>query len=224
MKLRHLLFACLGLLLASCAKSDRATLIRVSVPNQRMLVFKNGVQIASYRCSTSKFGVGDRPGSYRTPLGRMKVAAKIGNGLPSGMKLKSRRPTGEIVKPNSPGRDPIVSRILWLRGLEGRNRNAYGRAIYIHGTAEERTIGTPSSYGCIRMTSRDVISLYNNVGLGALVEVSGSSLPAPLAGPMIGATAPAAKFSMRSPAPAATATAPKPSPVVASVKGASPRS
>ncbi len=145
-----------------------------------MLVFEHGVEVARFDVSTSKFGLGDRPGSYATPLGKMQVAQKIGGGQPSGMKFKSRRPTGEIVKPNSPGRDPIVTRILWLRGLESKNRRAYGRGIYIHGTAEEYTIGTPASYGCIRMRSRDVISLYNKVAVGARVEVTTSRFPAGL--------------------------------------------
>lgn len=179
MKFRILLLA--GVLaFASCTQVDRTTLIRVSVPNQKMIVFKKGVQVAMYDCSTSKFGLGDQPGSYRTPLGKMYVAQKIGGGQPSGMKFKSRRPTGEIVKPDSPGRDPIVSRILWLKGLERQNARAYKRTIYIHGTAEERTIGTPSSYGCIRMRSRDVIDLYEKVGVGAQVEVTQHAFPAPL--------------------------------------------
>lgn len=166
--------------LASCARRDRDTLVRVSVPNQKLIVFKRNVEVARYDCSTSKYGVGDTPGSYRTPLGRMTVAQKIGGGLPSGMKLKSRRPTGEIVRPNSPGRDPIVSRILWLRGLERKNSHAFSRTIYIHGTAEEATIGTPSSYGCIRLRSRDVIRLFDLVGVGATVEVTPHPFPEPL--------------------------------------------
>lgn len=182
-KLRYLLLPACALLFASCAQDDRTTLIRVSVPHQKMIVFKQGVQVATYDCSTSKFGLGDTPGSNRTPLGRMKIAQKVGGGQPSGMKFKSRRPTGEIVRPDSPGRDPIVSRILWLKGLEARNARAFGRTIYIHGTAEERTIGTPSSYGCIRMRSRDVIALYNQVGVGAIVEVSAHPFPAPLVEP-----------------------------------------
>jgi hypothetical protein len=167
--------------LASCAHKTSPHLLRVSVPDQKMIVFEQGVEIARYDVSTSKFGLGDRPGSYATPLGTMQVAQKIGGGQPSGMKFKSRRPTGEIVKPNSPGRDPIVTRILWLRGLEARNKKAYGRGIYIHGTAEEYTIGTPASYGCIRMRSRDVISLYNKIEVGARVEVTTNRLPSSLA-------------------------------------------
>jgi len=75
------------------------------------------------------------------------------------------------VAPNSPGRDPIVTRILWLRGHEAQNANAFGRYIYIHGTPEERLIGTPASYGCIRMRSTDVVQLYNIVGVGAAVTI-----------------------------------------------------
>lgn len=184
----RLLPVALALALASCATKPSPHLLRVSVPDQKMLVFEHGVEIARYDVSTSKFGLGDRPGSYATPLGTMQVAQKIGGGQPSGMKFKSRRPTGEIVKPNAPGRDPIVTRILWLRGLEAQNRRAYGRGIYIHGTAEEYTIGTPASYGCIRMRSRDVISLYNKITVGARVEVTTHPFPAGLAQ---GATDPA---------------------------------
>lgn len=173
---RCLLAAC-AFALASCATKDRDHLVRVSVPDQKMLVFCKGLEIARYDVSTSKFGVGGRAGSYTTPLGTMEVAKKVGAGARCGMKFKSRRATGEIVRPNSPGRDPIVSRILWLRGLERQNRDAYSRCIYIHGTAEEWRIGTPASYGCIRMRSHDVIQLFNTLGVGARVEVSMSPFP-----------------------------------------------
>ena len=151
--------------------------MRISVPDQKMLVFHKGVEVARYDVSTSKFGVGDRPGSFATPLGAMEVAQKIGDRQPAGMKFHSRRPTGEIVKADSPGRDPIVSRILWLRGLERQNCDAFKRAIYIHGTAEEWKIGTPASYGCIRMRSRDVIKLFNTLEVGARVEVTTNPFP-----------------------------------------------
>jgi hypothetical protein len=203
-KLRYLLLPACAILLASCAQEDRTSLIRVSVPDQKMLVFKKGVHVATYDCSTSKFGVGDQPGSNRTPLGRMKVAAKVGGGQPSGMKFKSRRPTGEIVQPDAPGRDPIVSRILWLKGLEGQNRNAYRRTIYIHGTAEERTIGTQASYGCIRMRSRDVIDLFGKVGVGAVVEVTPSRFPEQLLAASASAPAEAIRMGAPTPTPAPT--------------------
>ncbi len=163
--------------LASCATKDREHLVRISVPDQKMLVFKKGVEIARYDVSTSKFGVGGHAGSFTTPLGEMEVAKKIGAGARSGMKFHGRRATGEIVAPNSQNRDPIVSRILWLRGLEPQNRDAFSRCIYIHGTAEEWRVGTPASYGCIRMRSHDVIELFNILGVGARVEVSTSPFP-----------------------------------------------
>jgi lipoprotein-anchoring transpeptidase ErfK/SrfK len=88
-----------------------------------------------------------------------------------GAVFKDRRRTGEIVATNAPGRDPIVTRIIWLRGLEQQNANAYRRAIYIHGTPEERNIGRPASYGCIRMCSRDIVHLYDLIGRGAEVTI-----------------------------------------------------
>jgi lipoprotein-anchoring transpeptidase ErfK/SrfK len=164
-----------ALFLPSCA--DTSNRLVVSVSQQRMGLYRDNDLKSVYRVSTSKFGTGDKPRSNYTPLGRLAVAHKIGGGQPSGMKFKSRRPTGEIVKPNSPGRDPIVTRILWLRGLEPRNRNTLRRFIYIHGTPEEYKLGTPASYGCIRMASRDVIKVYDQVGRGALVDVIKAPLP-----------------------------------------------
>ena len=148
----------------------------VSVRDQKMLLLKDGKAVKSYKVSTSKFGTGDRPGSNCTPLGRMEVSRKIGDKVPVGAVFKHRHPTGEIVRPDARGRDPIVSRILWLRGTERGNRHAFARCIYIHGTPEERRLGVPASYGCIRMSGRDVIDLYNRVGLGADVFVIRSSL------------------------------------------------
>ncbi len=168
---RFLPLILLSLLFGACATRDREHRIVVSVPEQRMIVFKKNVPIAQYAVSTSKFGVGDRRGSCATPLGEMEVAKKIGQGAPLGAVFKSRRRTGEVVAPDSPGRDPIVTRILWLRGLERQNARAYGRCIYIHGTPEERNIGRPVSYGCVRMRSADVASLFGTVGVGARVEI-----------------------------------------------------
>lgn len=165
-------FALAVLLLAvSCATPDTKHHVVISVPEQRLAVLDEGKLMRTYPISTSKFTIGDAPGSRGTPLGELEVAEKIGGGAPLGTVFKSRRRTGEILAPDAPGRDPIVTRILWLRGREARNRNAYGRYIYIHGTAEERTIGQPASYGCIRMRSRDVAQLYNVVGWGARVSI-----------------------------------------------------
>ncbi len=181
MSYRCLLALALAALLSACAQKDRIHTLRVSVADQKLAVYKKGVHLATYDISTSKWGVGDEPGSRRTPLGRMEIAKKIGAGTPLGMKFKSRRPTGEIVPIDAPGRDPIVTRILWLRGLEAQNRHAYSRMIYIHGTAEERNIGRPVSYGCVRMRSRDVIALFDTVGVGAQVEITTAPLERPLA-------------------------------------------
>lgn len=146
--------------------------IVVSVADQRMGIYdREGNLVRTFDVSTSKFGLGDTPGSYKTPLGLHRVAAKIGCNAPMGAVFKSRRMTGEVLPPDAPGRDPIVTRILWLQGLEPRNRNAYQRYIYIHGTAEERNIGKPVSYGCVRMRSVDVVELYNVVPLGAKVRI-----------------------------------------------------
>lgn len=167
------------LFLQGCADSRHRVI--VSVPDQRMVVLTDGKPEASYPVSTSKFGTGDREGSYSTPLGHLCVRRKIGGGVPLGTVFKSRRPTGEVLPPDAPGRDPIVTRILWLDGLDAHNRNAFSRCIYIHGTPQESMIGTPASYGCIRMRSSDVAQLYEMVGYGAHVEIIGESL-APLPG------------------------------------------
>jgi hypothetical protein len=151
----------------------------VSVKEQKLAIYngKSGSIAKEYPISTSKFGLGDKPGTYGTPLGLCEVVAKIGHGAPSGAVFKSRHWTGEVIKPDSPGRDPIVSRIMWLRGMESTNKNAYARCIYIHGTAEERNIGKPVSYGCIRMKSKDVIELFNRLPIGSRVLVTKESLP-----------------------------------------------
>jgi lipoprotein-anchoring transpeptidase ErfK/SrfK len=163
---------------ASCATPDTRHRVVISVPEQRMVLLDQGVVIASYPVSTSKFGLGDFPGSNRTPLGEMEIAEKIGSSAPSGAVFKDRRRTGEIIAPDAPGRDPIVTRILWLRGLEAQNARAHDRTIYIHGTPEERNIGRPASYGCVRMRSSDVINLYEIVGRGARVSIVDAPLAA----------------------------------------------
>jgi len=131
-----------------------------------------GKLIARYSISTSKFGTGDSAASYRTPLGTLFVSAKIGDRLPPGTVIKNRIPTGEIVAVDTPGRDPIVSRVIWLRGMEAQNQKARDRCIYIHGTPEERRIGKPASFGCIRMRSRDIIDLYGRVHIGTHVLIT----------------------------------------------------
>jgi len=167
---RALLALALILLLGGCA-SDTRHQVLISTVDQKMVVLRDGQRIAEYPVSTSKFGLSDRPGSNGTPLGTLRIKKKIGGNVPSGGVFKSRRFTGEVLAIDAPGRDPIVTRILWLDGLEPQNRNAYHRYIYIHGTPEERNIGLPASYGCIRMRSRDVIALYDTLGPGAKVII-----------------------------------------------------
>lgn len=171
-------------LLSSCSSTHdiNQSKMLVSVEDQTMLLTQFGKPIKSYKISTSKFGLGDTPNSMRTPLGTMKVAKKFGHRQPQGAVFKSRRPTGEVIAPNAPGRDPIVTRIIWLKGTEPRNKNAFRRYIYIHGTPEESRIGSAASYGCIRMTSKDIVDLYSRVGVNAEVKVIRTSLDNTLKG------------------------------------------
>lgn len=157
------------LLAAPCFAASE---IVISVADQELALIARGKTLARYPISTSKFGVGDGGGTYRTPLGAMYVSAKLGDGLAAGAVIKSRIATGEVLAPNAPGRDPIVSRVLWLRGKEDQNRNARERCIYIHGTAEEKRIGRRASFGCIRMKSKDVIALYARVHIGTPVKIT----------------------------------------------------
>ena len=174
---RNVLTAAFGIFLASCAApKDTEHHIVVSVHDQKLALLEKGALVATYPVSTSKFGLSDRPGSFGTPLGELEIANKIGDGAPAGTVFKDRRRTGEVVAVNAPGRDPIVTRIIWLRGMQAQNRNAFGRDIYIHGTPEERNIGRPASYGCIRMRSLDIINLYTQVGQGAQVSIINPAL------------------------------------------------
>ena len=170
------------LFLSGCAVKDTQHEIVISAREQKLALLDHGNLAAVYPISTSKFGLGDFRGSYRTPLGRMEIAEKIGDGAEPGTVFKDLHRTGEIISIDAPGRDPIVTRILWLRGREPQNANAFARHIYIHGTPEERNIGLPVSYGCIRMRSSDVINLYNIVGLGARVTIVNAPLTSVVAG------------------------------------------
>ena len=176
MRLRLLLATLLSLqvfiVLQSALAAENPS-IMVSVPEQKLYVFDaDGHKVASYRISTSKFGLGDSRSSYATPIGQLEVAAKIGQGAEPGMVFHHCRPTGEICPPNAPGRDPIVTRILCLRGLEKTNAQALARGIFIHGTPDERNLGRPVSWGCIRMKSRDVVELFEQVRPGTRVEIT----------------------------------------------------
>lgn len=155
---------------------SQARQIVISVADQKLALLEGRQTLDVWPISTSKFGVGDRLGSYATPIGNLRVAQKIGAGAPQGAVFKSRKPTGEILRPNAPGRDPVVTRILWLQGTESQNQHAWDRYIYIHGTAEEYKIGRPASYGCIRMKSRDVVHLFDEINLGTSVIITPAKL------------------------------------------------
>ena len=156
---------------------DTSHRLIISIHDQKLMLLENGGRVAVYPVSTSKYGVGDFRGRMTTPLGYLTVAKKIGDSAPVGAVFHNRRWTGEILQPNAPGRDPVTTRIIWLSGLEPENAQAFYRCIYIHGTPEEKTIGRPASYGCIRMKATDVASLYDQVPVGALVQIIPDRLP-----------------------------------------------
>ena len=121
----------------------------------------------TYSISSAKNGVGEVEGSYCTPTGQFKIAEKIGDNLEVGSVLVARVPTGEIFSKTlfsqNLDRDWILTRILWLEGLEAHNNNTKGRYIYIHGSPDETPMGVPGSKGCIRMHNKDVIELFDHV-------------------------------------------------------------
>lgn len=152
----------------------------VSVQLQSLLVIHQGKKVRSYPVSTAKNGLGECRGSECTPRGWHRIRAKIGSGMPINSVFVGRRPTGEVYDKDLslryPQRDWILTRILWLGGLEpGKNR--YGtvdtawRYIYIHGTPDEHLLGTPASHGCIRMKNADVLDLFDRVEAGVQVNI-----------------------------------------------------
>jgi lipoprotein-anchoring transpeptidase ErfK/SrfK len=154
--------------------------IRVVLTEQRLELLDGGRVCRSWAVSTSRYGPGERSGSGCTPRGRHVVRALVGRGLPRGAVLRGRRPTGEVwseaLAAAHPGRDWILSRILWLSGLEpGRNRlgavDSMRRYIYIHGTPDTEPMGVPFSHGCIRMRNDAVIELFDAVRPGTPVDV-----------------------------------------------------
>ncbi|MFN3875302.1 MAG: L,D-transpeptidase family protein [Flavobacteriales bacterium] len=159
-------------------RTDTGHVLYCSVQRQRLFHVVGGTLIAEFAIATSKSGLGSEQDSYRTPTGLHRVAEKHGHGVSQFGILKDRIFTGELADSDSEGADKdwITSRILWLEGLEeGVNRggavDSYARYIYIHGTANERSVGAPSSRGCIRMRNADVIALFNAVPVGALVAI-----------------------------------------------------
>lgn len=158
-------------------------LITVDIPSQ-MLTLRDGsgATLLQVRVATARNGIGERNGSECTPCGRHIVRAKIGAGQPANMVFVARRPTGELYSPEMrvlyPGRDWILTRILWLSGLEpGRNRlgevDTMRRYIYIHGCPDDDPMGVPSSRGCIKMRNHEIIELFDRVTSGTPVDIVG---------------------------------------------------
>jgi len=159
-------------------------LLSVSVQAQAVFLFekssasprhRNDYQLLKrFRCSTSRFGVGQREGSHRTPLGLHRIAEKIGAGWPAGTVFRSRRFAGYTWRglPDA----TITTRILWLEGLEpqvnrGGEVDSHRRYIYIHGTGDEPGIGRPASCGCVQMAADDLIPLFDRLPSGTLVWI-----------------------------------------------------
>ena len=144
--------------------------IHISVRRQELTLKLGRKKIASYPISTSRFGLGTEEGSFKTPTGRFRIAEKIGDDAPLGTVFKSRRrvkPTQRMLRED----DLVMTRILWLDGLEPENANTHARYVYIHGTNHEDQIGTPASEGCVRMRPADVAELYNQVPKGTAVVI-----------------------------------------------------
>lgn len=158
--------------------------IQVSIDDQ-CLRFMAGSECYSYPVSTALKGVGQMMGSNQTPLGRHRVVAKIGADMPAGSVFVGRRFSGEIYSPalarKHPERDWILTRILWLQGLDaGINRSgqvdSMRRYIYIHGTPDSEPVGVPKSHGCIRMRNQDVVELFDLVAVGTPVVIQETTL------------------------------------------------
>ena len=153
--------------------------IAVSIAAQTLRLYdETGALVREYPCSTSKYGTGTEPGSNRTPPGRFRIAAMIGHGAPPRTIFKSRVSTG--VWDGAPAEeDYVLTRILWLDGMEPHNANTRDRYIYIHGTSQEHLIGTRASHGCVRLTNADVLDLFARVEEGTEVEITGAPAQKP---------------------------------------------
>ena len=154
--------------------------IDIDLSRQLLRLYDGRTLLREYRVSTAGKGAGEKSGSYQTPRGRHKVRAMIGRGAAPGTVFVSRRPTGEIysaeLRDRYPGRDWILTRILWLSGLEpGKNRlrdvDTMRRYIYLHGTPDDTELGKPGSHGCVRMANADIVELFELVEPGVEVDI-----------------------------------------------------
>ncbi len=145
--------------------------IEVSVSAQELRLLEGDQVVAAYPVSTSRYGTGCEEGSFRTPLGRFRVAERHGEGAPPGTIFKGRQPQGQWQACDAVDEDLVLTRILWLEGLEESNANTKERYIYIHGTNQEESVGQPASIGCVRMRNADVMALYDLAPEGTEVDI-----------------------------------------------------
>ncbi len=160
--------------------NDQDPIIQIDLQLQQLRLLHGTDCVACYAVSTASNGPGERAGSECTPCGLHRIRLKIGEGLPENSVFIGRRPTGERYTPElaaaNPGRDWILSRILWLSGLEpGKNRggrvDSLRRFIYIHGTPDSEPMGQAASHGCIRMRNKELMELFNRVSVGTVVDI-----------------------------------------------------
>jgi lipoprotein-anchoring transpeptidase ErfK/SrfK len=144
--------------------------IHISVRKQRLTLKSGGKTLEVYPVSTSRFGLGTEEGSMKTPTGRFRISEKIGDGMPVGTVFKSRRPV-KVTKKLLRDQDLVMTRILWLDGLDPENANTHERFIYIHGTNHEESLGEPASHGCIRMGNSDLLDLFERVEIDTQVAI-----------------------------------------------------
>jgi L,D-transpeptidase catalytic domain len=150
--------------------------LMVNIAEQTISLFEKDKFAKTFPCSTSRFGIGQTEGSNRTPLGLHRIAEKIGAGERAGMAFKGRKIIGHTSQPELADAK-ITTRILWLEGLEpgfnrGGNVDSHARYIYIHGTADQKSIGRPASHGCIHLADADLIPLFDLLPGGTLVWIS----------------------------------------------------
>jgi L,D-transpeptidase YbiS len=136
--------------------------LQISIRDQLLIVKEGEEFIREFPISTSRFGIGSEEGSFKTPIGQFCIAQKIGHNSLAGTVFKNREPIDQTAD-DAPNDDVVMSRILWLEGLDEHNANTRDRYIYIHGTNDEEKIGQPASNGCIRMRNADVIELFDLV-------------------------------------------------------------
>jgi len=164
--------------LATCARLNIAPtkfILVVHISGQKLSLFEDGKFVKTFSCSTSRFGIGQIEGSNRTPLGLHRIAEKIGAGEPAGTVFQSRQIAGHTSQPEFADAK-ITTRILWLEGMEpgfnqGGNVDSHHRYIYIHGTADQKSIGQPASHGCIHLADADLIPLFDLLPSGTLVWI-----------------------------------------------------